>query len=559
MQRMLSIWLPDWEIERLGRQSPALVPRGKPFALVDRDARGIKVRAFNAVAMQEGVQVGVSLSDARVAVPGLLTHPSEPVADLRALWRLARWCGRYGPNRNALVIRSGAGLALDFGLWIDIAGVEHLFGGENELLSDVKLRLARAGVTARIGLADSYGAAHALARFGIAQDGICVAQAGHARRILEALPVEGLRLDPDTVVLLRRLGLYSIGQLYGLPRTSLARRFRDDRTSRSMSDAVAQAQAVLIRLDQALGLLAEPLRPLGEPPVLSVRKTFPEILITSAGLRLEVEHLLAELCRDLEASALGARRVRVLLTRVDGTVAQVLAGTSAACRTPAHLFRLMSDRLDAIDAGFGIDALVLEALRVEQQAADQGEIEGAMGSARESPALLLDRLTNRSSSIRVFGLSPHASHIPERAEMRDVPRLYNTPKSHGPHEEGKGLWPRSRPPLLLSPPEPIAVLAEVPEGPPGRFTWRRMVHRVVRAEGPERLLPEWWRHIEVRASDEEKSGGASGLSRPRDYYRIEVEGGGRFWVFRNGLYNDEAERRAAELVPARAVRMRRRP
>ena len=539
MQRMLSIWLPDWEIERLVRQSPALVPRWKPFALVDRDARGIKIRAVNAVAMQEGVRAGVSLSDARAALPGLLTHPCESAADLLALRRLARWCGRYGPNRNALVIRSGAGLVVDFGLWIDIAGVEHLFGGENELLLDVKLRLARAGFTSRIGLADSYGAAHALARFGIAQDGICVAQPGHARRMLEALPVESLRLAPDTVVLLRRLGLYSIGQLYGLPRTSLARRFRDDRVSRSMSDAVAQAQAVLIRLDQALGLLAEPLRPLGEPPVLSVRKTFPEILITSAGLRSEVEHLLAELCRDLEASALGARRVRVLLTRVDGTVAQVLAGTSAACRTPAHLLRLMSDRLDAIDAGFGIDALVLEALRVERLSADQGEIEGAMGSVRESPALLLDRLTNRSSSIRVFGLSPHASHIPERAEMRDVPRLDNTPKSHWPHGQ---LGPRSRPPLLLSPPEPIAVLAEVPEGSPARFTWRRMVHRVVRAEGPERLLPEWWRHIEVRASNEEKrEDGASGLPRPRDYYRIEVEGGGSFWVFRDGLYNDEAD------------------
>jgi len=276
--------------------------------------------------------------------------------------------------------------------------------------------------------------------------------------------------------------------------------------------------------------------------VLSVRKTFPEILISSAGLRSEVEHLLAELCRDLEASALGARRIRLLLTRVDGTIAQVLVGTRAACRTPAHLLRLMSDRLDAIDAGFGIDALVLEALRVERQSADQGEIEGAMGHARESPALLLDRLTNRSSSIRVFGLTPHASHIPERAEMRGVPRLDNTAKSHGSHAGGNGLGPRSRPPLLLSPPEPIAVLAEVPEGAPARFTWRRMVHRVVRAEGPERLLPEWWRHIEMRASNEEKSeDGASGLPRPRDYYRIEVEGGGSFWVFRDGLYNDEAD------------------
>ena len=340
--------------------------------------------------MQEGVRAGVSLSDARAALPGLLTHPCKSAADLPRLRQLARWCGRYGPNRNALVIRSG------------LASPSTSVSGSTLPASSISLAermscswTSSCGWLGRIYVPDR--ACRQLWRCAcLGPVRHCAGrhlrcQPGHARRMLEALPVESLRLAPHTVVLLRRLGLYSIGQLYGLPRTSLARRFRDDRVSRSMSDAVAQAQAVLIRLDQALGLLAEPLRPLGEPPVLSVRKTFPEILITSAGLRSEVEHLLAELCRDLEASALGARRVRVLLTRVDGTVGQVLAGTSAACRTPAHLLRLMSDRLDAIDAGFGIDALVLEALRVERLSADQGEIEGAMGSVRESPALLLDR------------------------------------------------------------------------------------------------------------------------------------------------------------------------
>lgn len=511
------------------------------MALVDKGPHGVRICAVNAVALRSGVCPDQSLSDARAVLPSLASMPLEPAADLLALRRLARWFGRYGPNRNLVVMRSPAGRVLDHGIWIDVAGVEHLYRGEEGLLDHVSQRLKAAGLTARLGLADSYGAAYALARFGCLHNGIAVALPGQSRQMLAGLSVGGLRLAPDAVRLLRRLGLYAIGDLYDLPRVSLARRFCEIKGSRSTSWAGGLAQAILMRLDQALGLLAEPLRPLGEPPVLSVRKSYPDILITAVAVRAEIESLLEELCRGLEAAGLGLRRLRLLLMRSDGTSAHIMVGTSSACRSPTHLMRLIGERLDGVDAGFGIDAVVMEVLRAQNLPEDQKEIATDAFRAMESLEQLLDRLINRSNGIRVFGVGAQASHIPERAVVRCVP-----------WGGGGGSWldapwkAASRPPLLLSRPEPIDVLAEVPEGAPARFTWRRIVHRVHKSEGPERLLPEWWRHLEVQDEDAFDDAGLPGLRREtsrlaaaRDYYRVEVEGGARYWVFRDGLYADD--------------------
>ena len=503
MRRIVSVWLPLWPIERLRRAAPQAVPEAACLALVEAGSHGIRITAVTARAADEGVRVGQSLADARAALPALLSRPAEPDCDRRALVQLAYWCGRYGPNRNT----EGAD-----GLWVDITGVAHLYGGEEGLLSDLCAKLARFGLTVRAGLADTPGAAHALARFAPFP---AIAPAGTTQARLAPLPVEALRLSPETVLLLKRLGLRRIGQLFSLPRAALQRRFR----------SAAAAEAVVRRLDQALGSAPEPSPPLVEPPVLFMQRAFAEPLISPTSIEAETGRLSEQLCAALEARNLGARRIALSLYRADGTVAEVCAGLSFASRTPAHLTDLVREKLQNIDAGFGIDALVLAAVQVEERAPAQ-EILGRGVKCAADPAQLIDRLVNRLGAGRVSRLEPRASHTPERAEVR-VSALADLAPSPARLVPARPLPPR--PQFLLAPPEPIGVIAEIPEGPPARFTWRRVERRIVRAQGPERIAPEWWREIAGRKS------------RTRDYYRIEDEGGAAYWVFREGFYGGGEE------------------
>jgi len=507
MRRIVSVWLPLWPIERMARAEPSAVPGDAPLALVEAGSHGIRITAVNAHAAAEGVRIGQALADARAGLPLLMSRPAEPRRDRLSLLKLARWCGRYGPGRNAD--------AAD-GLWIDVTGVAHLYGGEARLIDDLCARLARFGLTVRVGLADTLGAAHALARFAPRP---AIAPVGETEARLAALPVAALRLAPEAVLLLRRLGLKRIGQLYSLPRAALERRFRS-------SDIAA---AVLSRLDQALGAAPEPAPPLAEPPALYVQRPFADPLVSAQGLAAETARLSEELCAVLDQRGLGARRVCLSLYRADGTVAEARAGLSFACRSPEHLTALLGEKLQDLDAGFGVDALVLAALHVEARAAHQQALAPRLdGPARGKLAVLIDRLTNRLGAARVSRLQPRASHVPERAQAQ-APAL----NVCSPGSRKDSPWPLAgappRPPLLLAHPEPIRVIAEVPEGPPARFTWRRVERRVARAQGPERIAPEWWREIGARKS------------RTRDYYRLEDEGGAGYWVFREGLYGGEEE------------------
>jgi protein ImuB len=497
MKRIVSVWLPLWPIERMRRAQPALVPDDSPFALVEAGVHGIRITAVNPLAAVKGVRIGQALTDARAIFPGLITQPADMRLERSALLRLARWCGRYGPNRNV----DG-----EDGIWIDITGVAHLYGGEEELLADLASRLSRFSLTARIGLADTLGAAHALARF--APSSPTTAGEGKAETALAKLPVEALRLAPESVLLLKRLGLKRIGDLYRLPRAALERRFRS-------AKGVA---AVLMRLDQALGVRIEPCRPLIEPPALFVQRSWPDPLVASEQLEAETALLAEELCAHLAARGLGARRLILSLYRADGSVAEASAGFSAPSWSPEHMTALLADKLAALDAGFGVDVMVLSAMQVEKPLAQQESLAQRLKSdGRTDAAQLIDRLANRLGA-RVSRLQSRSSHIPERAEAH-VAALA---------QKEEGSWPALAgplpPPLLLPSPEPIRVVAEVPEGPPASFTWRRVERRIVRAEGPRRVAPEWWDEI------------ASRQSGTRDYYRIEDDDGAGYWVFREGLY-----------------------
>lgn len=503
------------------------MPPDQPFVLVASGVHGLTITAANARARAEGIAVGASLADTRAAWPTVVSRPAEPERDQRALDLFARACGRYGPNRN---------IDCSDGVWIETTGVDHLFSGEANLLAHIDHWCRSQRIPARIALADTIGAAHALARFATRSDQrTAIADIGETRAALTDVPVEALRLDDKSVLLLKRLGLRHIGQLYDIDRTSLERRFR-------AKDDIA---GVLLRLDQALGARAEPLVPLAEPPVMTAARHFTAPLISPEG----IEAAAREVCDDLSAALAerdtGVRVFRLSLYRSDGTVADIAATTARATNDAAHMMRLLIEKLSSIDAGLGIDAIRLDAIKIAQRRAEQTKLADKIDTARaDSPAELIDRLVNRFGASSVAMLTRRDSHIPERAQQA-VPALAQLEKVEDADARGKDVatqrsrigqyvppWPYQkgprRPSFMLPRPEPIRVLAGVPDGPPLRFTWRRVERRIVRAEGPERIAPEWWLALgEIKAANR---------LRPRDYYTIEDATGAAFWVFRHGLY-----------------------
>ena len=451
--------------------------------------------AVNRQAEAEGLAPGMRLADARALLPRLAAAEARPAEDRRGLERLALWCHRFTPCCAV----DGAD-----GLLLDIAGADHLFGGEAAMAAEVEARIAGLGFEVRTGLADTPGAAWALARFG--GEGRRIAAPRATLAAMAPLPVEALRIAPEDARLLRRLGLVTVGAVDALPRPSLARRFsRGER-----SDAVPE------RLDRTLGRRPDPVASLPAPPACLARLAFPEPLIDLAGLEAALARLMEDLSASLERDGLGARELSLLFCRVDGGTARRSVSTARATRDGMHLQRLFEGRIETVDPGFGIDAMALHAVRAEPLAPEQFRLtEGGRGGGELGP--LIDRLQARLGEGSVSRLEAVESHLPERAERQTAPG-----------REG-AAWPvrpgvGQRPFRLFDRPEPVDAIAELPDGPPALFTWRRLRRRIARAEGPERIEPEWW------------AGGPE--DRPRDYYRVEDMKGRRYWLFRAGLYRD---------------------
>ena len=470
----------------------------EPFALVAPGVHGLLLSAVNRQAQDEGLKPGMRLADARAAYPALAVREAEPEADRSALLRLALWCGRFTPWSAP----DGAD-----GLLLDITGCAHLFGGEAAMVAEVEDHLAGLGLEVRTGLADTAGAAWALARF--APQGARIAAPGKTRGAIEDLPVEALRIAPDTALLLRRLGLATIGALADLPRVPLARRF----------PARAEGEALLLRLDQALGRRDEPLSPLSPPPDYLRRLAFAEPLLLQESVEAALADLLAGLMPLLERDRRGVRRLVLWCFRVDGSHVRIAAATARASRDARHLARLFAEKLGGIDAGFGIDVMALHAARVEPLEDDQLALTGR-GRVRDGVDRLVDRLLARLGAGAVIRLEAAERHLPEAAERAAPPG-----RPADPWPERPDLPPR--PFRLFERPEPVEVMAEVPDGPPLLFTWRRVTRRVARAAGPERIAPEWW-----IGDDEDEP--------LRDYYRVEDTAGRRYWLYRAGLYQDAA-------------------
>ncbi len=490
-RRYLAVHLPYLSAERIRiiTTAPNHGPPDGPFALVEKAKSALRLAALDPEAQALGLEPGLTLADARARVPELAVFDHDPVADAALLDWLADVCDRYSPSVTT---------DQPLGLILDIAGCLHGYGeSEVALAADLRARLTRMGLTARLATANTPDAAAALAHYGGSN--------------IRALPVAALRIDADTELALRRAGLKTIGALADRPRAPLAARFGRDLPHR------------LTRLLGEEDIRITPRRSLDD---IMVEARFAEPIARTEDALATLTLLAAQAAAQLNERGDGGRRFEASLFRSDGHVARLAIETGAPTRDPAILDRLFRERIDALadplDPGFGYDLIRLIVTVAEPLAPDQLALEGGQIGTGEL-TLLLDRLGTRLGKNRIRRFASNDTHIPEQAAL-ELPVSSPAPGTPWPTPESGE--PPTRPLHLFDPPQRIEVMAQVPDGPPRRFKWRRTQHDVTRFEGPERIAAEWWAR---------KDG--AGLT--RDYYRVEDARGRRFWVFRHGLYGTE--------------------
>lgn len=457
-----------------------------PIVMLGRQGNRRLVLAADAAARAAGLRVGTPASKAQVLVPILQSFDLDASGDAAALDRMALWCLRYAPI-----------VAADppDGLIIDTTGADHLHGGEEAMLQGLVSRLAASGIDARVAVADTWGAAHACARF-LARPTF-IAPVGQAPAIVRGLPIGALRLAHEIVAGLLTLGFERVGDLEAAPRAALTLRFGPELGR---------------RLDQALGRRGEPFEPARSPEIIEVRRAFGEPISAAETIARYTGKLVTALCDALEAQGLGARRLDLVFHRVDNRFEAIRAGTAVPVRDVKRLTRLLTDRIETVDPGFGIEVMTLAATLAEPFGARQ-----IISSLVEEPEPditdLIDTLSNRIGERRLYRFAPVDSDVPERSIQRVAPTAPDDGTSW------PGDWPR--PPRLLAQPEPIETMALLPDHPPVWFSWRGIRHRVARADGPERVFGEWWQR------DAE-------LIAVRDYFQVEDASGERFWIYRAG-------------------------
>jgi protein ImuB len=455
--------------------------------LAGRDSRRRVVAALDANAERLGLRPGMPVAKAQALAPGLVIMEADPHADAEGLEKLALWA----LQRISPIVMADA----PDGLVIDTTGADHLHGGEAAMLATIVERFAASGVKVRAAIADTWGVAHAAARF--LSRRTLVVPPGGAEPALRPLPIAALRLDADVVASLRTLGFERIGDLMDQPRAPLALRF---------------GPQIGRRLDQALGRAAEPIEPFRETTIIEVRRVFAEPIGAAETIARYIGRLVDALCAELEGRGLGARRLDLIFHRVDNTRQAVRVGTAQPVRDTKRLTRLLCDKIETIDPGFGIEIMDLAAVMAEPLETRQ-TVSSLVEESDPDISGLIDVLANRVGEHRLCRFTPVASDVPERS-VASIPPL--APETGA---TWRGDWPR--PPRLLTRPEPVETMALLPDHPPVWCTWRGVRRRVRRADGPERIRGEWGKR------DAE-------LAAVRDYYRVEDDAGERYWLFRSG-------------------------
>lgn len=505
-RRYLALWFPYLSADRLRIQEPErrAAPPDAPLVLVAKVRGALRLRAVDRLAQPLGIAPGMTLADARARQPDLAVVEMDEDADRHWLERLARRCIDWSPAVT---------LVPPDGVTLDIAGSDHLFGGEAGLAAQVEDTLAAMGMTVRLACASTPEAAQALARY-------APLPITDEHRALRNLPVIALGLDEEATVALRRAGLKTVGDAATRPMASIAARFG------------AKAATALRRLT---GEEQAPITPLPHTAPLRFTRRFAEPLTHQATIAQCFAELLREAARVLEERGLGGRRFHLSLFRSDGARHRLAIETGLPTRDPVPILRLFDERIaalaDPLDPGFGYDGIALAIAVTEPLAASQPALDG---SEQDNTALaeLIDRLSTRLGPDNMLRLAPRDSHLPEQAQLALPAIRERTPVRWPAPPPGE---PPLRPLFLFDPPQPVEVIAEVPDGPPHRFRWRRKLHEVRLYEGPERIASEWWR----RKGGENP--GQGGLT--RDYYRIEDARGRRYWIFRHGLYDEKPDPR----------------
>jgi protein ImuB len=485
-KRFVSIWFRHLTTDWFTLNQPHLLDL--PFVLKGSTHGKMVVTAANAAAQALGIERGMSLADSRAILPELQVSDDKPDLIDKLLKRLAEWCIRFTPS---VAVNSPDGLLLD------ATGCAHLWGGDQSYLAEIVKKLNARGYDVRVAIADTIGVAWAIARFGKAP--LIINRGMHIEALL-SLPPEALRLEEDTVQRLHKLGLHRIGQIIGMPRFSLRRRF---------------GQPFITQLDLALGREEEILTPVQFVEPYQERLPCLEPIVTATGIEFALDQLLKTLCHRLQQEQKGLRQAIFKGYRVDGKVEQVNIGTNRPSYNVNHLFKLFEIKLQTIEPALGIELFVLEAPKVEDYFPFQEKLwEQSGGLEDERLSELLDRLGNKTG-VQAIRYLPDEHYWPERS-FKPASSL---------QDKLTTAWraDKLRPLQLLSKPERIEVTAPIPDYPPMLFQHKGKLHRIIKADGPERIEQEWWLQ----------------QGQHRDYYRVEDEEGHRYWLFRLGHYHDK--------------------
>jgi protein ImuB len=484
-----------------------------PTVVVAKQHNAILIHSLDEAAVRAGLSIGLPLANARAICPELTVYDADEVADRKTLEDIADWCDRFTPL-----------VALDppYGLYLDITGCAHLFGGERALLQIVLGALSRRGFSVSAAIASTAICARTLTRHACGK----IVADGQEAEATAPLPVSALGAEDAIAAGLRRAGLKTIGDV--------ALRAPHEITARFGASFTALLQ-------QALGQGDGPISPRKPLPDYIVEKRFPDPVATDTVIAMNLSALAHMLVTAMDKQGKGARKLEASFFRTDGAVRTISVETGRPVTKPEVIDRLFRERLDALndplDPGFGFDLIRLSASRTEIVVQQQRDLDAHVHDNDELSALI-DRIAARIGGKRVVVHLPEDTHIPERA-------VSVMPAQHHLAAAAQAAWPEriaGEPPLrplrLFEKPEPIKVpFATVPDGPPHQFTWRRVTHAVVRVEGPERIAMEWWTQ--------------HGDGPTRDYFRIEDEAGQRFWIFRDGLYEGEPADVEGELAPPR--------